>query len=164
MVIDVSRIIKHDGASQNVDFTGMIEEIDEVFSGYAFNKPVRFSGNIVNEKGILKLSGVIETVYDAQCGRCLSAMEIGVSMAIKEYIFADTPEDDSEAYTYAGKSVDLSRIMKDNIILNLPVRQLCSEKCKGLCPECGSNLNVAACGCKKESGDPRWEVLNKFKQ
>ena len=164
MVVDVARIIKHDGASQNVEISKIIDDISDIFTGYSFNRPVRFSGSIVNDKGILKLTGVIETVYSAQCGRCLSEMEIGVSLAVREFIYGEPPEEDSEAYTYAGKTVDMEQIIKDNIILNLPVRQICSDDCIGLCSECGTNLNIASCDCKKESSDPRLEVLNKLKQ
>jgi len=56
----------------------------------------------------------------------------------------------------------LDSILKDNIILNLPVKKVCDDNCKGLCPRCGVNLNEKTCDCKDENINPQLEVLKKF--
>ena len=62
-----------------------------------------------------------------------------------------------------GDAVDLSPLIREQIILALPTRPLCQEGCKGLCPQCGADRNAAPCGCPTMSGDPRLAVLRDLK-
>jgi uncharacterized protein len=164
MPIDVSRIVKYDGATQNVDYTGMIEDPEGVFSEVAFDSPVTFKGAVVNNMGILKLDGVIETIYHTKCGRCLADMDVAEKLQVSELIYRTPPEDEPDAYTYSEQELDIDRIMKDNLILDLPLRQICSKDCKGLCGECGTNLNEGPCDCSRKKIDPRLEALKKFEE
>lgn len=64
-----------------------------------------------------------------------------------------------------GEAFHLHKILRDNLVLSLPLKPLCLENCKGLCVNCGENLNHRDCGCKVESIDPRMEGLkNYFKE
>jgi len=54
--------------------------------------------------------------------------------------------------------------MREQFYLALPMKPLCREDCKGLCPRCGEDLNVKGCGCVIETADPRWEALKTLKQ
>jgi uncharacterized protein len=163
MAIDVSRITRHDGASQHVDFAGTIEALRTAETGYAFDRPVRFAGEIVNSKGILRLEGTLETSYGAKCARCLKDLEVDERLAISEFVYRTAPEGDPDAYTYENERLDLGRILADNLILDLPIRKLCSEDCKGLCDVCGADLNGKPCGCGEKDGDTRLEALKGFK-
>jgi uncharacterized protein len=64
---------------------------------------------------------------------------------------------------YEGDHIDLSPLVREQIILALPTRPLCREDCKGLCSSCGVNLNVQACTCATRIGDPRLAVLRNLK-
>jgi uncharacterized protein len=64
---------------------------------------------------------------------------------------------------YEGDQVDLSPLVREQIILALPTRPLCGDDCKGLCAMCGVNLNTQACACTEHSGDPRLAVLRTIK-
>ena len=66
---------------------------------------------------------------------------------------------DEAADVFAGMELDLTEIVVSNILLNLSYKYLCSEDCKGLCPHCGTDLNLQDCDCDKEYIDPRWEKL-----
>lgn len=70
----------------------------------------------------------------------------------EDVIFLDSWEDE----------IDLSPQIWEVMLTSLPAVVLCREDCKGLCPECGANLNTEICGCKKSSGDARFEVLRQF--
>lgn len=59
--------------------------------------------------------------------------------------------------------IDLDKDIRDFAILAVPMKKLCSEDCKGLCPKCGKNLNDGPCNCKQEVIDPRWEALQLLK-
>jgi uncharacterized protein len=61
--------------------------------------------------------------------------------------------------TYQGKELDLTLAVREQILLSLPAAPLCAEDCKGLCPECGKDLNDGECGCDRAVLDPRWAAL-----
>jgi uncharacterized protein len=64
---------------------------------------------------------------------------------------------------YSGDEVDLAPLVREAMILALPTRPLCKEDCLGLCPQCGANRNLGACGCRDEWLDPRLEALRSLK-
>jgi uncharacterized protein len=59
--------------------------------------------------------------------------------------------------------INIGEDVRDYALLALPMKKLCSEDCKGLCPKCGKNLNDGSCNCKDEKIDSRWEPLQKLK-
>jgi uncharacterized protein len=65
---------------------------------------------------------------------------------------------------YEGDRLDLGEVVREQVLLGLPLKPLCREDCHGLCPRCGKNRNAGACGCKpeEEAGDPRLEPLRKL--
>jgi uncharacterized protein len=71
--------------------------------------------------------------------------------------------EDLETATFEGDEIDLSELVYEQIVLSFPIKPLCHEGCLGLCPRCGVNRNLEACGCHAERLDPRWEVLGKLK-
>jgi uncharacterized protein len=68
-----------------------------------------------------------------------------------------------ESGTFEGGEIDLSHLIYEQIVLSFPIKALCREDCKGLCPQCGADRNRKACGCITAKSDPRWEALKKFK-
>jgi uncharacterized protein len=63
---------------------------------------------------------------------------------------------------YSGDEMDLSDLVKEQIILNLPMKPLCNNSCKGICLQCGADLNSVNCSCSERGIDPRLEVLKKL--
>jgi uncharacterized protein len=60
---------------------------------------------------------------------------------------------------YSGKTIDLAPALREQVLLAIPPSPLCDEACKGLCPQCGKDLNQGDCGCERRSIDPRWAAL-----
>ena len=162
MVIDISGIIKNDGAILSIEFNEVIPSLEAVIKGIEFNKPVEFKGRLANGQGMLYLSGTMGTCYEIDCYRCSKHLERCIEIKVKEGIVSVEKNGDEDVYTYEGNFLDLSAIIKDNIVLSVPMRVLCSNDCKGLCHICGTDLNEGSCSCIKESGDPRFEVLKDF--
>jgi len=73
----------------------------------------------------------------------------------------DPETTDEEAYH--GKEIDLSPVLREQILLSAPASPLCREDCKGLCPTCGKDWNEGACGCETKAVDPRWAALKNLK-
>ena len=71
--------------------------------------------------------------------------------------------EDLDVSIYEGDKIDLSELVREQIILNLPEKIFCSEDCKGLCAKCGANRNLIDCNCDKKELDPRWAALKNLK-
>jgi len=109
---------------------------------------------------------------EAPCCRCLETARLPLQASFK-YTFAPAPSEpqeemelnaeDLELAYYEEDTIDLDRVIYEQIMLQLPIKLLCSETCKGLCPQCGINLNSASCHCEAGIFDERLAVLKKFK-
>jgi uncharacterized protein len=167
MRLDVSDIVRIDGASLNFMYNEKLEGLDTEYEGYIFDKPVSFDGQVTNVDGILKLTGRLKLQYSVKCSRCLKILDKEMSAEIKEDILSSKVETSKvvtsiEAYTYEGNYLEIDKILKDNVILNLPMKQVCKESCRGLCPKCGVDLNYESCSCSEEEINPHMEILKKL--
>jgi uncharacterized protein len=67
---------------------------------------------------------------------------------------------EEEAYKVDGLEIDIEPMLRDAVVLALPLTPVCSEGCKGLCARCGQNLNEGGCACRDDDMDPRWAALS----
>ncbi|MDP4093728.1 MAG: DUF177 domain-containing protein [Bacillota bacterium] len=162
MKVDIRDILKIDGAALDIEFTDMLENSNSIDPEIVFEEPVSFKGRLVNVTGILKLDGRLAAQYKTRCYRCLKELKGSLELKISEDIVSTENNTDLEAYTYENYHIDLDKILVDNLVLNLPMKTVCSDACKGLCSVCGSDLNEKDCCCSTEAIDPRLEGLKKF--
>jgi uncharacterized protein len=117
------------------------------------------------------IEGTASTQVEAPCGRCLESSRQPVAASFK-YTFAPSPgqlqeelelsADDLDFAYYEEDTIDLDALIFEQVLLQIPIKPLCKGDCKGLCPHCGINLNVASCGCQSGTFDERLAVLKKF--
>ena len=121
----------------------------------------------------IRVKGAITGSVFMECSRCLEEYRQGLDVAVDEFYRrpglgavtdgggrlagAEVPEEDE--YLVDEGMIDLNLLVNDAVMLNLPMRRLCDDGCRGLCQECGRNVNEGDCGCVRESIDPRLEVL-----
>ncbi|MBI5178330.1 MAG: DUF177 domain-containing protein [Nitrospinae bacterium] len=121
-------------------------------------------------------AGVASGTVRLQCARCLAEFDSELNAVIEAPFFpkgsaeemageeAEEEEmDEGDVNIYEGKHLDLYPVIRDQLYLALPIKPLCREDCKGLCPKCGADRNVTTCGCTVESHDSRLAVLQKLK-
>ena len=161
MKVDVSDIISVNGASTKLDFQEAPPEREPV-KGYTLGEDLSFAGTLTNVDGILHLDGRLKVAYDGVCYRCLGPVKGMLDLKINENFITGDDAEQNDMYKYKGYVLDISKALGDNIILNLPMKLLCSADCKGLCDKCGKNLNEGRCGCTEESIDLRLEGLVKY--
>jgi len=162
MKVYIADMLKSNGASLNVGFVEKLEGLDQEESSIVFTDPVEFTGTIVNEKGILRLRGHVKAKYRGTCFRCLKEVTGEIGADVSEEFLSAAENTDKDAFTYEGNYVTLDKAIKDNIILGMPMKLVCSEACKGLCPVCGTDLNERACDCRVEPVNTRMESLKRF--
>ena len=92
------------------------------------------------------LEGEVAFVVKAECTRCLKETEKEFVLEFSESV----GNNDEEGYPVKNDTVDLSKIVDDLVMMNCPVSFLCSDDCKGICPDCGVNLNDGECKCKNK--------------
>ena len=121
----------------------------------------------------IRVLGDFSTELEARCARCVEpvATQIGGDFdLLYRPLGVDAGKDErsiSEAETeigyYSGDGIELQDVLREQILLALPARIVCSENCRGLCARCGKNLNVESCACEEEPPDPRWAALADLK-
>ena len=123
----------------------------------------------------VRLSGKIVTEVELLCDRCLAPSRaplevefetrfIPQSTAASEAENVELLAEDLGLAAYEGDSVDVDELVREQILLALPSRNLCREDCEGLCPRCGADLNAGQCSCEQGETDPRWAALADWKK
>jgi uncharacterized protein len=135
-------------------------------------RPARIAAEIHKILETVTLDISVETALDLDCGRCLEPFTLPVQSGFRTTLVAArdeegqktglTDEDISFGY-YQDDLIDLDALIYEQIMLQVPIKPLCAEDCRGLCPQCGANLNTAPCECRSGAGDSRLEALKKFK-
>ena len=113
------------------------------------------------------IRGYIDSTVPQVCGRCLESSP-GRVHADVDLRFAPRPTtgdavelaaDDLDLCFYDNDQIDLDAVIESETTLALPMKPLCREDCRGLCPSCGANRNLTACGCDTRPPDPRLAAL-----
>jgi len=122
----------------------------------------------------VRIGGKVRGEAEVLCDRCLAAtrlpfdVEFDTSFIPRELAAqrgenVELHTEDLTLAAYEDGAVDVDELVREQILLALPTRRLCGEDCKGLCPACGANLNVAQCSCEQREVDPRWSALAGWK-
>jgi uncharacterized protein len=122
--------------------------------------------------GEIRLEGKLDVTMDAQCDRCLESASIPVNRNF-DLVYMPAEESRSgeveinqaaiEVGFYEGSGLELNDVLREVVLLSLPMQVVCSEACKGMCPSCGENRNLHDCGCQPEPLDDRWSKLKNFR-
>jgi uncharacterized protein len=110
-----------------------------------------FSGGIDAE-------GTVRAPWVGICRRCTEPVTGELTITVRER-FADATPAEDDLYPIVDDSIDLGPLVRDAIVLDLPMAPLCREDCRGLCPQCGADRNEGDCGCVAPR-DPRWANLD----
>lgn len=124
----------------------------------------------------ISVSADVEVALRPQCGRCLESFEKPFSLHVRQYLVpakklhekqqgkeVKLDEEDLEFGTYKGHVIRLGEILREQMVLAIPIRFFCREDCRGLCPHCGTNLNQASCSCHEGHAPSPFEGLKSLK-
>ena len=161
MKLDLHKIIEVPGASlpfecELLPETVMFPYIQEYIT------PPTARGAVRNMAGALMLEGGITARMIQVCDRCLELFEAEKTIALSVPL-ADSPIDieSPDVFPLEGDELDLTGVLEAVYVLETDLKSLCREDCRGLCPDCGANLNDGACSCGKKI-DPRLAVLGQL--
>ncbi len=124
------------------------------------------------EKAVI-IEGMVETVVDTACSRCLDETHLPIRTSFRyTYLPADEMvlhdrelnAEDIEFSYFEGEMIDLDPLIYEQVVLQIPIKTLCCEDCRGLCPRCGTNLNISGCDCDSLRGDDRFAILKNYRK
>ncbi len=132
-------------------------------------EPPQISGRVQTSGHEVRLRGEITARAEIDCDRCLKSVAVPVETEFDvTYVpeedyraseAAELQEDDLSLSVFDGETIDIDELVREQVLLALPTRALCTEECKGLCPTCGADRNADTCGCETKEVDPRWAGL-----
>jgi len=129
----------------------------------------KVSGHVRRTEDKVVVEGELAAIAEVECDRCLRPVEVPINSDFRlEYVTADTylsfdnvdlaPEDLALSI-FDGEFIDVDDIVREQLLLAIPMHAVCRQNCKGFCPVCGADRNVADCNCNATEIDPRWMGL-----
>jgi uncharacterized protein len=159
MKIDIVDLINKRKTKQEVHLVFEEKPFEDDGETISFIKPIELDAEIYMTEHILTLNGTILAELSLTCSRCLTNFKHIMNIPILE-TFSTKPESENDEIIFIdGNEINITDIVKNNIIMSLPIKKLCKDECKGLCQYCGTNLNISTCDCGKDTIDPRLAKL-----
>lgn len=124
---------------------------------------------LANTDGEIRIKGRLDVKIEAECDRCLGRAQFPLdtafdlfyrpseALAAVEEVAID--EGEAEMGFYVGLGMELEDVLREQILLSLPMQRVCSPDCQGICPVCGGNRNETLCDCRSEPADNGWSRL-----
>jgi uncharacterized protein len=153
---------------------GEIEYLDRLRQA----SPLETRGSVellANTLGEIRVQGHLKVLMEADCDRCLEPARVAVdtdfdlfyrpaAAAAPAHAAEEVAIDSGEAEIafFQGDGIELKEVLREQILLSMPMQRVCREDCRGICPFCGQNRNLVDCGCEIQMVDDRWAALKKL--
>jgi uncharacterized protein len=147
-------------------------QIDFSSEGLEQSTPLEAEGSaelLAHTDGEVRIQGRYSVEMAAQCDRCLGGAQFPLNAAFDLFYRpmsfiareeeVEIDEGEAEIGFYQGGGLELEDILREQVMLALPMQRVCSDVCKGICPVCGRNRNETECDCHLVTGDDRWRAL-----
>jgi uncharacterized protein len=126
-----------------------------------------------NTLGEIRIRGKVRAEVEANCDRCLEPVRTPIDSQF-DLFYRPTPGSDvpheialrdgeAEIGFYDDGGIDLTEVLREYVLLSMPMQQICKAECQGICPECGLNRNTGQCQCEPKLIDERWSALRDLK-
>ncbi|MGQ9637486.1 MAG: YceD family protein [Thermodesulfobacteriota bacterium] len=154
-----------------ITLSGYLKNLSHI--DFSFEGPLQSEASLRKAGQIVLIKGHIQTLLRLQCVRCLTNFLYPIEASfdltlhpLKGIHFSEEVElsrEEMELDFFEGGEIHLSEIACEQVFLEIPIKPLCEENCKGLCPVCGKNLNISSCDCLREEWGSAFSALQKLK-
>lgn len=161
MRLELKKFFSGEPEAEQIDYAVDLSGV-ELDGEFPFPEPVRVTGTVSTTATGVLLDVTARYTLQMPCARCLTEVRRSEESAFRHILVreGDTESELSEdCIPVTGDALDLDELIYTDILLIMSAKVLCREDCKGLCPDCGKNLNDGPCGCKADAVDPRLEAL-----
>jgi uncharacterized protein len=137
-----------------------------------FCEPIHLQLRAIRVREWIEVKGSLDTRVKLPCSRCLETFQLPLQNHFALTFIEALPEisdlrgegaqlsaEDMGLILFNGKEIDLTEAIQEQLVLALPFRPLCKDNCRGLCPQCGANLNETCCTCRVPASDSRFAIL-----
>lgn len=170
MIIDLAKV---GSTAKRIDLTFDPAEIDLNGEIVSLSGKVAFNGETQRLDEKAHVRGVINADVSLNCTRCLEPISKHLQIPF-DVVFVDASEENTNAEAEVADElldeslvengeIDMAEVIREQILLATPEQVFCNPDCKGLCPQCGANLNLIDCKCADDDIDPRWAALKSLK-
>lgn len=165
MKINIIEANENLGSPVSFEFVSNAQELDAVHENYSFDGDIVVKGEFVATGRGYRVSGQISCTKSFVCDRCL---EQSSQQQVHDFDEAyqkrgqGYAEDDQDVNYFDGEQVDISPMIRDVLLSDQPLNNICNADCRGLCLKCGANLNHGDCGCDRTVIDPRLAALQQL--
>lgn len=160
MVLYISRLrIDHRG-NHRFELVSDLKPFDYNGDTVRFNGPVRIKGEVQMHQDYYLVTGEVYAEVILRCSRCLGEFLHRIQTTFQQK-YAEAG-DEEDVFLLKGDRLDLTEPVLESILLELPIKGLCRQDCKGICPVCGIDKNLDECNCIQEDIDPRLVELKKL--
>lgn len=166
MKLNVAENLKMAGKTTGVHLTEEYAASDLVGTGIVLSKPVTIQASCTYDGEGVDLIGTLSTAVRMNCTRCNDEFIRDFTVSFSERFLRTTEKEaeDLECYSYTGEMLVLDKMILDLLILNAPMYGVCKPGCKGLCPNCGVNLNYQNCSCGEAGENSPFAALMELKE
>ena len=157
MLINLSKLLSGDQENLTEQVTVEMENFSNSLGTFPVTEKTSFPLKI-SKVGTDKflIQGETTVTLEIPCDRCLEPVSVEIPLTIcREYDKNDTEEESEEEALIVGYNLDTEQLIYCEILVNWPMKTLCTEACKGICKKCGANLNHSSCTCDTVELDPR---------
>lgn len=164
MKYDLTNFLR--GAEYEKKLEGEIHNIPALDYGRILD-PIKYNGKVFKVANDLELHLDIQYIYEDECNRCLKPTTKKYSTVLSEKLMTNNgkynDEDELEDIIfYENDELNLEEYIWSQVVSSLPMKNLCSDDCMGLCPTCGTDLNTQSCDCMGNTIDLRLEKLKEL--
>lgn len=174
MLLDLSKVLLQDGKALETSVELEMNEL--VFQMGKFSiarkSPLQVAVTNTGDR-VLEIRGHGEVMLLIPCARCLTPVEYPMVLDFERTADMKLSEEEreerlEETNFMEGEQLNPELLVRNELLINWPIRVLCKDDCKGICSRCGANLNVTACNCDTEQADPRMaairDIFSKYKE
>jgi uncharacterized protein len=162
-LVPITLLERAHGSTRRERRTGSVGQLSVAGSVVAQGTVVDADAVLTSVDGGIEVRAVVTARWSGECRRCLVTVESDLRCEVRELYRprdpGEKPGEDEETYPLRGDHLDLEPLVRDALLLGLPVAPLCRPDCRGLCPSCGTDRNGGPCGCAETPDDPRWAAL-----
>jgi len=160
MKYNLTQLISQKVNEVKIDSILTFNQDDDLSTNDTFSSaPVMVTGAIKRNGKHFSLELHYVSKWTFLCGRCLGETEYVIEGEIMRSIVKERNDAEDDVVYVESAVIDLYDVIYNDIVLNLPTQVICDDDCKGLCPDCGINLNKDSCNCDDENIDPRLAKL-----
>ena len=158
LLINVADLLRRPASRKSVRLTVPSEGFTVVDSTVPAGAPIDVDLELESLTDGIVVTGQVSAPWEAVCRRCLGPAHGRLDVTVRE-LYQPDPQSD-EAFTIDGEVLDLEPLVREAVLLELPLAPLCRPDCAGLCPECGVDRNEVDCGHQPDLSDARWGALD----